>query len=229
MTTAQTTESGISATYQMAIYTFDTAVNTIQTLTSNLSTAKTAAGNIGLLEVYSNNMLTSSNNNNDEDTNYENAMSTINSTMPNPGSGTNTHGDTPQEVLFFVTDGVEDECESPTQSAPNKGTTLNSYSGGGCRQQYLMNSETDWCSTVKNRGIRIAVLYTEYLPLPNNGWYQNFDGAGAGISTFQPNIGTQLQNCASPGLYTEVDSGGDITAALTALFNTAVQSAYLSN
>jgi len=219
MTTAQTTESGINATYQMAIYTFDTAVNMIQTLTSNLSTAKTAASNIGLLEVYSNNNLTSSNSNNDEDTNYETAMSTINSTMPNPGSGTNTHGDTPQEVLFFVTDGVEDECESPT---------LNSYSGGGCRQQYLMNSDTDWCTTIKNRGIRIAVLYTEYLPLPNNGWYKNFDGGGAGIASFQPNIGTQLQNCASPGLYTEVDSGGDITGALAALFNMAVQSSYLS-
>jgi hypothetical protein len=220
MTTAQSTESGSTASYQMAIYTFDTAVNTIQALTSNLSTAKTAAGNISLLEVYSNNNLTASNSNNDEDTNYETAMSTINSTMPNPGSGTNTHGDTPQEVLFFVTDGVEDECESPA---------LNSYSGGGCRQQYLMNSNTDWCSTIKNRGIRIALLYTEYLPLPNNGWYTNFNGAGAGISSFQPNIGTQLQNCASPGLYTEVDSGGDISAALTGLFNAAVQSSYLSN
>lgn len=228
MTTAQTTESENPATYKMAIYTFDNSVNTIQALTSNLSTAEMAAGNIGLLEVYSNNNLTASNNNNDEDTNYEVAMSTINSTMPNPGSGTNTAGDTPQEVLFLVTDGVEDECESPSQSSPNNGTTLNSYSGGGCRQQYLMNSETNWCNTIKNRGIRIAVLYTEYLPLPSNGWYTNFDGAGAGISSFQPNIGTQLQNCASPGLYTEVDSGGDITAALAALFNSAVQSSYLA-
>ena len=29
--------------------------------------------------------------------------------MPNPGTGTNEAGDTPQEVLFIVTDGVEDE------------------------------------------------------------------------------------------------------------------------
>ena len=29
--------------------------------------------------------------------------------MPNPGNGTNQTGDKPQEVLFIVTDGVEDE------------------------------------------------------------------------------------------------------------------------
>ena len=29
--------------------------------------------------------------------------------MPTPGNGTNVAGDKPQEVLFFVTDGVEDE------------------------------------------------------------------------------------------------------------------------
>jgi len=220
MTTAQDTEEGNNASYQMAIYSFDTGVNNIQNLTSNMSTAQNSAGNIGLLEVYQNNMLTSSNNNNDEDTNYETAMSSINSTMPNPGSGTNTHGDTPQEVLFLVTDGVEDECENPT---------LNSYSGGGCRQQYMMNSNTDWCTTIKNRGIRIAVLYTEYLPIPNNGWYKNFDGGGAGISSFQSQIANQMQNCASPGLFYEVDTDGDISAALASLFQSAVQSAYLSH
>src|ERR1019366_8507482 len=141
------------------------------------------AGNISVLEVYDNNNLTSNNNNNDEDTNYDNAMSNINSVMPNPGTGTNAPGDKPQKVMFFVTDGVEDECQTPT---------LNSYTGGGCRQQYLMNSNTDWCTKIKNRGIRIAILYTEYLPLPTNAWYVNFNGLGAGISSFQPNIATQL-------------------------------------
>ena len=219
MGTAQSTERSNDAAYRMAIYTFDTGVNTLQTLTSNLATAQSSAANISMLEVYANNKLTSTNSNNDEDTNYDGAMSTINSTLPNPGSGTNNSGDTPQEVLFIVTDGVEDECMSPT---------LNAYAGGGCRQQYLMNSNTDWCTKIKNRGIRIAVLYTEYLPLPTNSWYVNFNGAGAGISSFQANIANQLETCASPGLFYQVDTGGDISAALTSLFQYAVQSAYLS-
>ena len=36
--------------------------------------------------------------------------------MPNPGKGTNVAGDTPQEVLFIVTDGVEDELNASTCS-----------------------------------------------------------------------------------------------------------------
>ena len=219
MSTAQSTESTTKASYRMALYTFDTGFNTIQTLTSSLSTAKTQAGNIQLLEVYRNNMLTSSNSNNDTDTNYEAAMSGINTAMPNPGSGTSTAGDNPQEVLFIVTDGVEDECVTPT---------LNAYSGGGCRQQYFMNANTDWCTKIKNRGIRIAVLYTEYLPLPTNAWYVNFQGLGSGISSIQSKIAPALQACASPGLYYMVQTGGDISAALTTLFQYSVQSAYLS-
>jgi hypothetical protein len=122
--------------------------------------------------------------------------------MPTPGNGTNATGDTPQEVLFLVTDGVEDELS------------------GGSRVQSLMN--TTMCNTIKNRGIRIAVLYTTYYPLPTNSWYNTY------ISPFQPNIATTMQSCASPGLYFQVDTGGDITAAMAALFTSAVESAYIA-
>lgn len=219
MTTAQTTEASNNAKYEMAIYTFDVNFNTYQTLTSNLSTAEASASTIQMLEVYKNNCLTSSNCNSDEDTNYNNAMSNINSTMPNPGNGTNAAGDTPQEVLFLVTDGVEDDY----QSSP-----INP-SGTTGREQYLMNKHGDWCTTIKNRGIRIAVLYTSYLPIPNNGWYQNFDGSGAGISSFQSQIASNMQSCASPGLFFEVDVDGDISAAMSALFQSAVKTAYLTH
>jgi Flp pilus assembly protein TadG len=219
MTTAQQTASINQAQYRMAIYTFDVGFNAIETLTSNLTAAQAAAAKIGVLEVYANNWLTSSNNNNDEDTNYENAMTKINSVMPAPGNGTKSASDKPQELLFIVTDGVEDECQTPA---------LNAYKGGGCRQQYLMNSNTDWCSAIKNRGVRIAVLYTEYFPLPTNAWYVNFNGLGAGISSFQSQIGPRLKSCASPGLYFEVNVGQDISAALASLFQSAVQTARLS-
>ncbi|MGH7083516.1 MAG: pilus assembly protein TadG-related protein, partial [Acetobacteraceae bacterium] len=130
------------------------------------------------------------------------AMNGINAIMPNPGSGTTLPGDTPQEVVFFVTDGVEDE----------------DVNGG--RQMSVIN--TDLCSAIKNRGIRIAVLYTEYLPLPTNSFYNG------NIAPFQSTIGPTLEACASPGLYFEVKTGGDISAAMAALFQLAVQSAYLS-
>jgi hypothetical protein len=122
--------------------------------------------------------------------------------MPNPGGGTNSAGDTPQEVLFLVTDGVEDE-------------TVN-----GSRVQSLMN--TSYCTTIKNRGVRIAVLYTTYLPLPTNSWYNSY------IASFQPNIGSNLQSCASPGLYFQVSTDQDISSAMIALFDQAVKTAYLA-
>jgi Flp pilus assembly protein TadG len=208
-TTAQTKETSNNASYRMGIYTFDVGVTNIQSLTSNLTTAKNATANISQLEVYYNNWLTPTNNNQDADTNFDTAMTSINTTMPNPGSGTNNSGDKPQEVLFLVTDGVEDEMVN------------------GNRQQSVIN--TALCTTIKNRGIRIAVLYTDYLPLPTNAWYMGIGySENQPVNTFQSTIGTTLQSCASPGLYFQVETGGDISGALANLFQLAVQSAYLS-
>ena len=79
--------------------------------------------------------------------------------------------------------------------------------------------DPSWCTIIKNRGIRIAVLYTTYLPLPTNSWYNTY------IGPFQPQIGPTLQSCASPGLYFEVNTNQDISSALNTLFATAVQTA----
>jgi Flp pilus assembly protein TadG len=196
MGTAQSTASTNNATYRAGIYTFNIGFNTITTLTSSLSAAQSQAANIQLYEVPYQNW------SNDTITNYTNAMTQINSIMPNPGGGTNIAGDTPQEVLFFVTDGVEDE-------------TVN-----GSRVQSLMN--TSYCTTIKNRGIRIAVLYTTYLPLPTNSWYNSY------IKPFQSQIGPTLQSCASPGLYFQVSTDQDISGALAQLFNIAVETAHLT-
>jgi Flp pilus assembly protein TadG len=196
MTTAQNTMNGNNATYRAAIYTFNIGFNTITSLTSNLGSAKTQAANIQLYEVPYQNW------NNDTITNYTSAMNQINSIMPNPGNGTNSPGDKPQEVMFFVTDGVEDETV------------------GSSRVQSLMNPS--YCTTIKNSGIRIAVLYTTYLPLPTNAWYNSY------IAPFQPNIGSTLESCASPGLYFQVSTDQDISSALISLFNTAVATAHLT-
>jgi hypothetical protein len=142
-------------------------------------------------------------------TNYDTALSSINTTMPNPGMGSNVNGDTPQEVLFIVTDGVEDELY------------------GGLRLQQQINASSsatpNYCTTIKNRGIRIAILYTAYLPIPSDWWYQGY------VAPFQPYISSALQACASPGLFYQAAIGADLGAALQTLFNTAVQTAHLTN
>lgn len=208
MSSAASMEGANNSQYQMAIYTFNSSgLNTIQLLTSNLTNAKNAAANINVEEVYSNNWLTKTNQNNDTDTNFESAMSAINTLMPLPGTG--TPASTPQEVLFIVSDGVDDEVSSSCSQ------TLD---GNRCQQPF----NTTWCTTVKNRGIQIAVLYTAYLPLPTNSWYNNW------IAPFQSQIGPNLESCASPGMFFTVTTDGDITAAMQTLFQQAVAAARLT-
>ena len=127
-----------------------------------------------------------------------------------PGQRHNKVGDTPQEILFIVTDGVEDENVS------------------GNRQESTMTGTKDYCTPLKAKGIKIAILYTEYFPLTTNSWYMDLPPSGGGIAAFQPSIGTTLQNCASSGLYYEVGLGQDISAALSELFQLAVASAHLT-
>jgi hypothetical protein len=217
MSTATADAAKYATTYKMAIYTFDIGFNTIFAPSglpsSNLTAAGTAASNIKLLEVYANNWLTSSNNNSDTDTDFASALQSLNIIMPNPGGGTNQTGDTPQEVVFIVTDGVEDKIDSSSCSQP--------LDGSRCQQPF----DTTWCTTVKNRGIRIAVLYTEYLQLPTNGWYNQWVAPYDTPSPSNSLIATNLQSCASAGLFYDVASGGDISAALQGLFSTVVATA----
>ncbi len=208
MSTASATEGANTTQYGMAIYTFNVSgLNTIQLLTTNLANAQAAAANINVLEVYDNNWLTKTNNNNDTDTNFETAMAQISSIMPAPGTG--APSSTPQEVLFIVSDGVDDEVST---------TCSQQLDGNRCQQPF----NTTWCTTVKNRGIQIAVLYTEYLPLPTNTWYNNW------IAPFQSQISPNLESCASPGMFFTVTTDGDITAAMQTLFQQAIAAARLT-
>jgi len=208
MNAASSMEGSNNQQYQMAIYTFNNSgLSPIQLLTSNLTNAAAAAATINVQEVYSNNWLTKSNQNNDTDTNFETAMSQINTLMPLPGTG--TPASTPQEVLFIVTDGVDDEVASSCSQ---------SLDGNRCQQPF----DTTWCTTVKNRGIQIAVLYTDYLPLPTNSWYNNW------IAPFQSQIAPNMESCASPGMFFSVTTDGDITAAMQTLFQQAVAAARLT-
>jgi hypothetical protein len=111
--------------------------------------------------------------------------------------------------LFIVTDGVNDESLSGNRRIYGIDT--------------LLSSPNDYCSVIKARGIRIAFLYLTYNPLPTNSFYN------ANVAPFQPQIATDASNCASPGLFFQVSTDGDVTAAMTALFQKAVSTAHLTH
>ena len=143
-----------------------------------------------------------------------------------PNAGTGAPGQTPQKILFIISDGMLDQ--------PN---------GSGRYFGPLRTSDLAECTAIKAKGIKIAVLYTQYLPesIVGNGWSQTniapflpappspYSSSNAGSSD---QILTQLQSCASPGtsgapLVQTVTSDDDITTALQQLFSTALQTARL--
>ncbi len=182
------------------------------------STAWATAGQgLQLMEMYTNNNICVASGSNpcakpggggDAETNYDDSLSKQLAQMATPGKGTNNPGDTPQGVLFFVTDGVEDEMDPTT--------------GQRLEQPINWGNGTNYCTQIKAKGIQIAILYTTYLPLTTDAWYEGH------IAQYQNNIAPNLQACASPGLFLQAQVGEDLGLALQQLFTLTTKAVHLS-
>ncbi|HEY1311050.1 MAG TPA: pilus assembly protein TadG-related protein [Pseudolabrys sp.] len=215
MDTASSAEI-VSSQYRMAIYTFGASATTagltaITPLTSNLSSAKSDAANIDLMAV------SGQGQNNDQDTDFDTVLPAINNLIPNPGNGTSSGS--PQKYLFFVSDGVADENNSSSCSQPT--------TAGRCQEPI----DVSLCTAIKKRGIKIAVLYTTYLDLPTNAWYNTWIApfnAGPYGPSINSKIAANMQACATPGFYFEVSPTAGIPDAMNALFQKVVAQARLT-
>jgi Flp pilus assembly protein TadG len=225
--TAASTVFATPPAYRFAIYSMDNfwqiGINQLMSLTANYTSGWTSSSSkFGVMEMYANNSLCttsactaggSTSPSGDVATNYDDSLGKLSQTsyIPNPGNGTNQSGDTPQKVLFIVTDGVEDEGNRTIQAINDLG---NAPSGN--------SSSTNWCTAIKNRNIKIAILYTDYLAVPANSFYVN------NVAPIQSDIGPALKACASPGLFYDAAIGADLGAALSALFAAVTQSGHLT-
>jgi Flp pilus assembly protein TadG len=224
MDTANGTQT-VPNQFRAAIYTFGASaasagLTKIFPLSSSLSSAKTAAANIDLMTVPYQNYAS------DTDTDFDSVLPAIDSLIASPGDGTSPSS--PQKILFFVSDGVADAstgvCSQPTSAGkdPQTGQTYT-------RCQEPLN--VSWCTAMKARGVKIAVLYTTYLALPTNGWYMSWiDPFNKG--PYGPSINSQIaknmESCASPGFYFEVSPTDGISQAMTALFQKVVTAARIT-
>ena len=194
--------------FRMAAYTFgetaqDVKLLKVAELTADLSKVKTGTQDIKLMSIPYQGY------NNDQQTSFDSALTKINAEISAPGTGTTSAN--PEKVVFFVSDGVGD-------SNKPKGCTKK-LTGTRCQEPI----DTTYCQALKDRGIKIAVLYTTYLPLPNNGWYNSW------IKPFQSEIGTRMEACASPGFYFEVSPTQGIETAMKALFNKVIRTPRLTS
>jgi len=217
MDTAGATKT-YSNQFRMAIYDFGASSKTIGlralfSLSSSLTSAKTAAGNIDLMGVYGNNDAYTA----DKDTQFSTIFPAITSVISTAGTGISS---SPLKYLFFVSDGVADEY--------NTSCLKPKASGSRCQSPL----DPALCSTLKNNKVKIAVLYTTYLQLPTNPWYMTWiDPFNQGPFGPSPNseIATNMESCASPGLYFEVSPTQGISDAMNALFQKAVADARIAS
>lgn len=206
MDTATSTRK-TSNQYRMAVYTFgqkaeDTKLLEVVSLTSDLNSAKKRAAEIDLMSIPEQGY------NNDQQTDFDRALTQISDKIGKSGNGASSAN--PDKVIFFVSDGVGDSYKPSTCT---KKTT-----GGRCQEPI----DVKLCTTLKQKGFRIAVLYTTYLPLPTNSWYNTW------IKPFQGEISTRMQECASPGLFFEVSPTEGISEAMSALFQRVITSPRLT-
>ena len=124
------------------------------------------------------------------------AMSSLGQTTGPSGDGGTQAAS--QKFLFIVTDGLVDQ-----------------YSGGA-RQIGPINPAD--CAALKAKGVTILTLYTPYLPLTNNGFYNAY------VAPIQAQIAPQLQACATtPALAYQADNATDIDARLQTMLAAVIQ------
>jgi Flp pilus assembly protein TadG len=203
MTTAKASQTA-PGQYGMAIYHFGMAADAIDqkkpqpylisSLTTNLDASAANAAAIDLMTIPYQNY------NSDRQTNFKSMLQGMNTIIPSAGDGTSPQK--PQQVLFLVSDGTNDGYDC-------------AYSNGGtCRR--ITPIDPQECHTIKARGVRIAVLYTTYLPLPTNAFYNQH------LAKYQSQLATEMEACASPGLFFEVSPSEGISDAMSALFTRVV-------
>ncbi len=201
--TAMQDRGNNTSLYRMGVYTFGRDATNPQLYevvspTTDLATAATTAkNNVSLMTIPQQGY------NNDQITSFDSALAQLGAKMGFAGDGNSVA--TPQKIVFMVSDGVGDSSKPTTCTEPLAGSTR-------CQEPI----DTTACDALKKQGYTIAVLYTTYLPLPTNGWYNQW------IAPFQNEIGTRMKACATPGLYFEVSPTQGISDAMTALFKKIV-------
>jgi Flp pilus assembly protein TadG len=163
-------------------------------------------------------------------THFENALNTMNANVIANPAGTGSSSN-PLPYLFIVTDGSQDY-----QTQWNGGWGSQNWSSTGAVP--YQNSatvippnsvtSTDYCTTLKNRGVTIAILYIPYQTIinANASFASNEDGyANNNIAK----IPAALQTCASTNFFYTANSPTDIQNALLAMFQQAVNTAHVSN
>ncbi|MFD1744210.1 TadE/TadG family type IV pilus assembly protein [Rhizobium helianthi] len=183
--------------YQMALYSFGTTADNVRLteiagLTTDMVSLRKSASMLDLMSTQKNNY------NDNQLTDFRSTFSALKSRIGKGGGGTSASDR--QKIVFLVSDGVTDAAKADC-SQPLKDETR-------CMEEI----DVDDCNELKNNGIKIGVVYTTYLQMPDDGFWTNR------IKPFDKKISPAMQACASPGYFIEASPDQDLTAAMQTLF-----------
>ena len=174
-------------------------------------------------------------------THFENALPEMNTLITSVGTGTSPSNALP--YVFIVTDGSQDyqyqsgggwgsENYTATAHVPYQNSATTIPKNGSRNDQYVGPNATDWCGTMKARGITIAILYIPYQPITNASTIFDDEDGYANTNVGYPSgtnyIPASLQSCASPNFFYTASSPAAITSDLRTMFQQSLSTAHIA-
>lgn len=213
--------------FRIGLYPFIRYLYSYFPLTSTINGSSTTSGTINYAAANLASLLDTNMDSNlgSGGTHIDTALTSVNGLISG-GSGAVGDGSTPttpQPYVFLVTDGAQD---NQVKGVPNGGWSGSNQATTIDKQNTL--ATVPQCETLKSRGVIISVLYIPYQPVsPVVTTFAGNEDTYANNNI--PYIPASLQKCASPGFFYTANSPSDITAALNAMFNHALQTAHITN
>lgn len=120
-------------------------------------------------------------------TQFQVALPVIDREIGQQGDGTDRLK--PRKMLFLVTDGVQSKRNQPWESSA------------------FRPIDVALCTTLKQRGVPVAVLNIRYVPMPGDAAYMGT------VGRFQTQLAPALRACATEGFYFEAENPDEIKRA----------------
>ncbi|WP_424362117.1 TadE/TadG family type IV pilus assembly protein [Methylocystis parvus] len=186
---------------KMAAYAFDHTFNPLIALTSDLNAVGAAVQSLDLPTA-------------DDGTQAADAIARLSDQTPASGDG--LAPDRPQEVVFIVTDGVENGIYTGWEGMSLPTGLPLSWWSPSITKANTGAFPVGPCAALKQKDTIVAVVYTTYVPFVGTEQYDRL------IGPFADNIEPNLKACATDGYFYVASNPGDIQKGMQQLFSKAM-------
>lgn len=185
----------------MAAYAFDHTVAPLIALTNDLNAVGSAIQALDLPTA-------------DDGTQAADAINWLSTQTPASGDG--LAANRPQEVVFIVTDGVEDGIYTGWKGMSLPTGLPLSWWPSSITMANTGAFPVGPCDALKQKDVIVAVVYTTYVPFVGTEQYDRL------IGPFADNIEPNLKACATNGYFYVASNPGDIHKGMQQLFSKAM-------